>query len=201
MSLSTRPIPRGHKLGAAAAAVALAGLCAPAAPAGAAGGPGRPPAGAAVGDGRLPSVRASSGAPRATGYVARWKFNANDGTPLEVITVAPSGHFVFNYRPSSCSSGGFHISGAFAAVRFVNVPFLPVFQGLKGYVVTFSAGGSCWGHDNTFTWHGARGIATGFVNDGKWPDSRFVQGEMTQVATTKGARGPLTIDWGMAAEY
>ena len=145
------------------------------------------------------------GAPRATGYVGHWMFNANDGAPQLTVPVSRSGAFNFSYRPSYCGSGSFRIVGAFTSTPFRNVPFQAEFDGMKGYLVTFTATGSCQGRQNstgnTFTWKGARGIATGYVDNGKWPDSRGVMGIMTQVATTIGGSGPLSIDWGMAPVY
>lgn len=128
----------------------------------------------------------------ATGYVGKWYFNANDEAPSEVLHVTPQGRFAFSYRPSECSSGAFHIVGAFRSA-------LTTVDGTTGSLVTFTAGGSCYGHQNTFTWKGARGAAVGYTQGAKWPDSRVVFGEMTQVATTASSSGPLEVDWGMSA--
>ena len=150
-------------------------------------------------------VAHSDGAPRATGYVGRWVFDANDGTPQITVRVSRSGAFNFSYRPSYCGSGSFHILGSFTSAPFRNVPYQAEFSGMKGYLVSFTATGSCQGRENstgnTFTWKDARGIATGYDDNGKWPDSRSVMGIMTQVATTVGASGPLAIDWGMSPVY
>jgi hypothetical protein len=146
-----------------------------------------------------------SGAPRATGYVRHWRFKADDTTPIVTIMVSPAGTFSFSYRLSACGRGAFHITGRFTSTPFRNEPFEQVFAGANGYLVTFHAAGSCQGAGqsagNTFTWYGARGVGTGFVENGKWPDTRMVTGVMTQVATTASSRGSLQCDWAMSAVY
>ncbi|HTX00283.1 MAG TPA: hypothetical protein VMD59_16000 [Acidimicrobiales bacterium] len=172
-------------LGAAAASVASA------APRGGAGAPA-----AAGGAGRQLSkageVSTSRPAVPATGYDEHWLFNANDGEPILHVDVARNGTFSFDYRPSYCGAGTFHIHGAFEAAA-------SSLLGAKGYAVSMSVSGSCTGHGqsagNLFYWSKARGISV----IAKWPDSRAVQGEMIQTAIAGTARGNLSIDWGMSA--
>ncbi|HET9061528.1 MAG TPA: hypothetical protein VFN61_16565 [Acidimicrobiales bacterium] len=138
------------------------------------------------------AVPAWAGAIPARGYVATWYFNANDEMPEVKVNISRQGTFAFSYRPQECSAGSFRISGAFRAG-------LTTVDGTRGQLLTFAAAGSCSGPGGHMTWKNAKGAAVGYGAGARWPNSRYVYGQMTQVATAPGVSGSLQIDWGMSA--